>query len=149
MCAIARGATGEPIARNDVAVCVLDRLASRRGHLLVIAERHVEALGDLGWRDYVAMQRLAWEASRALEAVFRPVRLYVAMLGSREETAKSFPHLHLHVVPLDDGGHDDRPAKVFTWDRVHVYDDDEASAIIASLRAVWRRAEGSDPSPPV
>ena len=40
----------------------------------------------------------------------------------------SFPHAHVHVIPLPDGDERDRPAAVFTWSNgVYMYEDDEAS----------------------
>lgn len=140
MCAIAAGASGPIVAENEHATCVLDRLGARPGHLVVSLRRHVEHLSELGWEEYAGLQRLAWEAARALEETQRPARVYIAMLGSRAPTGKSFPHLHAHVVPLEDGGASDRPAAVFSWDAVVVYDDVEAAALVERLREAMARA---------
>lgn len=139
MCAIANGASGPIIAENDHATCVLDRLAARPGHLLVALRRHVERFAELEWNEVASLQRLAWQAARALEATHAPARVYVAMLGASRPNGKSFPHVHTHVVPLADGGPADRPATVFTWDSVVVYDDDEAHALAARLRDAFPR----------
>jgi diadenosine tetraphosphate (Ap4A) HIT family hydrolase len=130
------------LAEGRHAVVVLDRYATRRGHVLVVLRRHAEAVADLAWDEYADVQRLAWEASRALTRVLSPKRVFVAALGSPVRLPMSFPHHHVHVIPLFDGGEEDRPAAVLTWTRgVFVYDPDEVSELAASLRGAWERAE--------
>ena len=142
-CRLARD--GEPIVANEHATAVLDRFASRPGHVLVMLRRHEERIAALAWPEYEAMQRLAWEVSRAIEAALAPVRIYVAALGSTAPLATSFPHVHLHVVPLYDGGEADRPANVFTWAHgALVFEDDrEERALLAKLREAMPRTDRS------
>jgi diadenosine tetraphosphate (Ap4A) HIT family hydrolase len=136
MCSIA--ARAERLAENEHAIAVLARFAVRRGHLLIVAREHVEAVERLSEREWLAMSRLAWQASVAAAKVLAPVRTYVAALGSVAPIATSFPHVHQHVVPLYDGGEADRPAEVFTWRHgVFVYEDGEAEALAGTLRAAW------------
>lgn len=141
MCA----ATAEPLLRgllasNAAAVAMLDRFAARPGHVVVVLRRHVESLAALPWDEYAAVQRLAWEAAQALTRALSPVRVYVAALGSARRIAISFPHHHVHVVPLTDGGERDRPSEVLTWSHgVLVYDPGEMEEWTARLRAAWPR----------
>jgi diadenosine tetraphosphate (Ap4A) HIT family hydrolase len=122
MCELAREA--EVIASSEHAVAILDRYAARPGHVLVILRRHEERL--LAWPEYEAMHRLAWRVNAALDAVLAPRRIYIAALGSAAPLATSFPHVHLHVIPLADGGELDRPANVFTWvNGVYIFEDAE------------------------
>lgn len=113
MCEVAHDA--EPIASSEHAIAVLDRYACRPGHVLVVLRRHAERIAALPWHEYAAMQRLAWEVAGAIETVLAPRRIYIAALGSAVPLATSFPHVHLHVIPLADGGDVDRPANVLTW----------------------------------
>ena len=128
------------LAENEVAVAMLDRFATRRGHVVVVLRRHAEAIAELPWEEYAAVQRLAWEASRALTTALAPVRVYVAALGATRRIATSFPHHHVHVIPLMDGGEIDRPASVLTWaNGVHVYEAGEMAALSERLRDAWPR----------
>jgi diadenosine tetraphosphate (Ap4A) HIT family hydrolase len=139
MCAICGGFV-PLVAENEHAVCALDRLAARPGHLLVVVKRHAERVAELGWEEWSAVQRLAWEAAQALERALAPARVYVAALGSARPSARTFPHVHVHVVPLTDGGEADRPSEVFTWRHgVLVYEPGEAESVGAELRAAWPR----------
>jgi histidine triad (HIT) family protein len=114
-----------PIAASEHAVAVLDRYACRPGHVLVILRRHAERIAALPWSEYEAMQRLAWEVAGAVETVFAPRRIYIAALGSAIPLATSFPHVHLHVIPLVDGGEVDRPASVLTWaNGMYIFESD-------------------------
>lgn len=142
-CAMCAAIAGQPRARevlaeNGAAAAMLDRFAARPGHVLIVLRRHVESVAALGWDEYAAVQRLAWEASRALTAALSPARVYVAALGATRRIATSFPHHHVHVIPLSDGGESDRPAQVLTWSNgVHVYEPGERAAWAERIRAAW------------
>jgi histidine triad (HIT) family protein len=128
------------LASSAAAVALLDRFAARPGHVVVVLRRHVESLAVLPWDEYAAVQRLAWEAAQALTAVLAPRRIYVAALGSASRIAISFPHHHVHVVPLTDGGEEDKPADVLTWRHgIFVYEAGEMDAWADRLRAAWPR----------
>ena len=135
MCALAAGAP--VLAATEHAVAVLDRYAARPGHVLVVLRRHEETLAALAWDEFASLQRLVWEVARALEATLAPRRLYVAALGSAVPLATSFPHVHVHVIPLADGTEVDRPAAVFTWAHgMYVFESaDEEAALLTRLRA--------------
>ena len=139
MCSLAHGEEdGLVVHRTENAVVVLDRFASSRGHLLVVLNDHHEDLMQLEWPLYQAVQRLAWEATRALQAVLAPRRIYVAALGSPAQIAKSYPHLHLHVVPIFETGDAARPARVFSWTQgVWIYEAHEARTLAAQLADNW------------
>ena len=142
MCAVSAAPRGL-LASNAAAVAVLDRFAARPGHVVVVLRRHVESLASLPWDEYAAVQRLAWEAAQALTRALAPRRLYVAALGSASRIAISFPHHHVHVLPLAGGGEEDRPAEVLTWRHgIHVYEAGEFEEWAERLRAAWpERAE--------
>jgi len=139
MCALADGHDQKLLVKRCAgATVVLDRFAARRAHLLVVLDRHAEKVGELDWPAWEKLQRAAWEASRALEAVLKPKRIYVAALGAARALEKSWPHLHLHLVPLDDEGEAARPARVFSWsEALHGYEPGEAEALAQALRDVW------------
>lgn len=152
MCDLARRRDGAEqnalrIRDDEQAVVVLDRYASTRGHLLVILRRHVERTTDLSLRTYLDVQRLVFEANVALEKLFAPPRIYTATLGSPSATtsappAMSFPHLHVHVLPIYEDGEGARPAAVFSWtSNVWLYDEGEAEQIASDLRAAWPSVE--------
>jgi diadenosine tetraphosphate (Ap4A) HIT family hydrolase len=125
MCTLARADDAVALASNAHAVAILDRYAARPGHALVILRRHEEHLVALDREEAAALNELGWAVARAIDRALAPRRIYVAALGSAAPLATSFPHVHLHVVPLADGGEADRPAEVFTWAHgVYVFDDD-------------------------
>jgi diadenosine tetraphosphate (Ap4A) HIT family hydrolase len=50
----------------------------------------------------------------------------------------SFPHFHIHVLPVYDTDARARPAHVLSWSAgVLVYEDAEAAALAERLRAAW------------
>jgi diadenosine tetraphosphate (Ap4A) HIT family hydrolase len=143
MCALAAGHPPdlEILAEGPFAIAVLDRLATRRGHVLVVLRRHAERIGEMPWSEYADVQRLAWEAACALERALQPRRVFVAALGSAARLPMSFPHHHVHVLPLFDGGEGDRPSEVLTWRHgVWLYSPEESRDLADSLRRAWGEA---------
>jgi len=58
----------------------------------------------------------------------------------------SFPHFHIHVLPVYDTDERARPAHVFSWSAgVLVYEDDEAHALSERLREAWERGRPTRP----
>ena len=137
MCAIASGEHDPELVvqRSDAGVIVVDRFAATRGHVMVVLPEHVEHVARLEWERYAALQRLAWEAARALDVLLKPRRIFVAALGASALLSKTFPHLHLHVVPVYEDGEQSRPANVFSWSHgVWVYEEGEGAALASDLR---------------
>ena len=145
MCSLVTDATPLRVHEDPLAVVVLDRYASTRGNLLVILREHVERVTELPLAKYLELQRIVYEAERAVERVLAPRRVYTAILGSPRATpdgpdppAMSFPHLHVHVIPVHEDGDAARPAAVFSWSAgVWLYDTGEAEALATALRSVW------------
>jgi diadenosine tetraphosphate (Ap4A) HIT family hydrolase len=137
LCGLAAGGALR-VAENSEAVVLLDEYPRRRGHLLVVLRRHLEDASALPWSSWAAVQRLAWESMQALGQALSPLRVYVAALGSPSALPTSFPHLHVHVVPLHHGDERDRPANVFTFEGgVLRYPPGAGEALAAHLRHVW------------
>ncbi len=131
-------AYGAVVAGGPTYVALLDRFGSRVGHAIVIAKEHVEETTRLGWPTYAELQRLAYDATTAIERVLSPARTFVAVLGASAQLPMSFPHFHVHVLPVYETGDGARPAHVFSWSAgVLVYEDDEARELAARLRAAW------------
>jgi diadenosine tetraphosphate (Ap4A) HIT family hydrolase len=145
MCALARSEPGSLVLmQSEHAVAVLDRFGNQPGHLLVIARNHIERATELAWPLYADVQKLAWEANHAVERVLSPKRVFIAALGAAAPLPMTFPHYHLHVIPVYEDDERARPATVFSWTSgVVVYDDSEASKLCAALRAAWPNSDES------
>jgi histidine triad (HIT) family protein len=141
MCALVDGgAAPPPIVENRHALVLLDRFACRYGHVMVIPKKHVERISDLDWEVFSDVQRLAFEASRAVDVCFEPARVFTATLGAAVELPMTYSHYHVHVIPVQDTDERARPARVLSWSEgVVVYDDDEAARIHQRLTDCWPR----------
>ena len=141
MCALTRG-RGEPgpIAESRHAVVLLDRFASRYGHLMVVLREHVERPTDLSWEVYADVQRLVFEAIRTVDACFAPARVFTASLGAAVELPMTYSHYHVHVIPVYETDERARPARVLSWSEgVVMYDDDEALQLRQRVASAWPR----------
>jgi len=94
---------------------------------------------ELAWPQYAALQWLAYAASYSLEQVLKPERVFSAVLGRANPIATSYPHLHIHVLPIQETDERARPARVFSWSEgIFVYESEaEADALARELRAAW------------
>jgi diadenosine tetraphosphate (Ap4A) HIT family hydrolase len=144
MCLLASGGgSPEPVWETQQAVVLLDRFGSRPGHLMVIAKDHIQDLTDLSVDAYLDFQRLAHDAACALEGALAPTRIFVASLGAPQAVPMSFPHFHLHVIPLFESDERARPARVFSWtDGVVLYEDDAAERLVRKIRAHFQPSCG-------
>jgi histidine triad (HIT) family protein len=146
MCALVRRSNEsfELLRESEHGVALLDRFGSREGHIIVISRRHVEDTSQLPWETYSDLQRLAYEASAALRRAFNPARIFIAILGASTELPMSFPHFHIHVLPVYETDERARPAFVFSWSAgVLVYEDREARELAERLRSAWEGAKVS------
>lgn len=136
-CALARGVLPRRVVvERDGVWVLLERFAVRRGHLVVVPEEHATGVAQLSSARWAAIQQLAWRATVAVERALSPRRTFVASLGTVEDVPTSFPHVHVHVLPVFEAGADARPSSVLSWGPgVFVYDDDEADDLVAALRA--------------
>lgn len=141
LCALVRRARegSNLIAETEHGIALLDRFASRPGHVIVVSRRHVERTTALGHAAYVELQGLAYDACIAVERCLNPVRTFVAVLGASESVPMSFPHFHIHVLPVYETGEAARPANVFSWTTagIVIYDDAEARELVHRLKSNW------------
>ena len=142
MCALAQGHADLPfVAQSRHAVVLLDRFACRYGHLMVIPRQHEEHLSQLPWDVFSDVQRLTYEAAQAIDACFKPVRVFTATLGAAVELPMTYSHYHMHVIPVYETDERARPARVLSWSEgVVVYDDAEAGELCSRLSQRWPRA---------
>jgi len=137
LCDAAAADHGLTIATTEEAVVVLTPYPRFWGHLLVISRAHVLTFTDLPDATWATMNTLTLRAARLLESTLAPTRCYVASLGvARDDLPMSFPHIHLHVIPVDDDAL--RPADVFTWRHgVMEAEAEEWEGLAERLRAAW------------
>lgn len=146
LCAVCERDAADVILETPWAQVRLDRFGCTDAHLMVVPLEHVEHGTDLSWEQYAHLQWLAHQASAVLQAEFAPRRVFVASLGASKPLAQSFPHFHVHVIPVY---HDDeraRPAHVLSWSSgVTIYGDEYARELVARLRRAFaaRVSEGA------
>lgn len=141
MCALANGAARAMlVAESTHGSVLLDRFGCRFGHLLVVAKQHVERASSLEWTVYADLQRLVFDATHVIDAIFKPARVFTATLGAAVELPQTYAHYHVHVIPVYETDERARPARVLSWSEgVVVYEDAEAEALCRQLIDAWPR----------
>ena len=98
MCAQDRGVDnvfGLSVFVGEHAEAILQRRGFRRGYVIVIhrGARHVTEPTELSDVDAAGYWHEVLTVARAIEVVYRPLKLNLMMLGNQ------LPHLHTHIVP--------------------------------------------------
>jgi diadenosine tetraphosphate (Ap4A) HIT family hydrolase len=139
LCALAHGkAQPQPLVETKHAVVLLDRFARRIGHLLVITKVHLEDVLDVDWETHREVQRLVFEARRALCRALSPVQVYACTLGATAHVPMSFAHHHTHVIPVFERDERARPARVLSWSEgVVMYSLAEAEDLRRKILDNW------------
>ncbi|HEY5960694.1 MAG TPA: HIT domain-containing protein [Polyangiaceae bacterium] len=139
LCVLCSGAASpKPLAETDRAVVLIDRFARRPGHLLVVTRAHLEGVLEIDWQTHLDVQRLVYQARRALWRSLSPVQVYACTFGATASIPMSFAHHHVHVIPVFERDERARPARVLSWSEgVVVYDDVEAESLRRTILAAW------------
>jgi len=143
MCALAALPRSRPevLAESEHGLVLLDRFGSTEGHVLVIAKQHLVDTAELPWPLYSELQRLNYEACCAVRRAFAPARVFSAIFGASSDLPMSFPHFHIHALPVYESDERARPANVFSWTAgVFVYDEDDVIRLSSALKAAWPSA---------
>jgi ATP adenylyltransferase len=99
-CRIRDGEESERVlVRSERSFVVLNRFPYSPGHLLIVPNRHVGEIEDLGDEESLDLQRLLQRAVRALREEAEPHGFNIGMNLGRVAGAGLPDHLHWHVVP--------------------------------------------------
>jgi diadenosine tetraphosphate (Ap4A) HIT family hydrolase len=114
------------VAELDWSVMRLARNQWCAGWSVVILKLHASELFELGDSELCGFWRDVASAARALQAVYRPVKINYAVMGTL------CPHIHCHLLPRFQT-HDPH-APLNMNEREVVLDDTEYQRIIGDLR---------------
>ncbi|MDP9321760.1 MAG: HIT family protein [Chloroflexota bacterium] len=132
-CRIASGELpGNVVYRDARAVAFLDRNPLLLGHTLVVPVAHVATLDDLA-PDLIGP--LFEVVRRTSVAVQRALQADGSFVAVNTRVSQSVPHVHVHVVPRNEGDGLFSPRLV--WRRRSYGSDDEAADHAARIRAAF------------
>ena len=87
------------VARGRTAFVILNLFPYNSGHLMVVPNRHVAALGALDREELTELMLLTARAERVLTEVYQPHGLNVGVNIGKAAGAGVADHLHVHLVP--------------------------------------------------
>jgi histidine triad (HIT) family protein len=127
---------GRFVWRDDDVVAFLPIALLAPGHTLVVPVEPVDHWIDLDPALSARLWQVAQTISRALDAIYRPVKVGVLVVG------EEVPHAHVHLVPFTDlrqmsfAHQDTNPSPTAL--------DEQADALRAELRAAGHAAHVPD-----
>jgi diadenosine tetraphosphate (Ap4A) HIT family hydrolase len=138
LCALNLNPLGIEYRLDETQHCIafLPQYARQWGHVMILFREHLTSYRDLSDEQWASANALALKAAQAAEKVLHPVRCYIASLGAAVEHPMTFPHLHLHMVPVYSTT--DTPSSIFTTrDGVLTAETHEWAALHKELREAW------------
>lgn len=87
------------VYRGRVSFVIANKFPYNNGHLMVVPDRHVPRLADLGPEELVEFIQLTQLAERVLTGVYDPHGLNLGLNLGKAAGAGVLDHLHMHVVP--------------------------------------------------
>lgn len=112
-------------------VAFLDINPVVHGHLLLVLRREIQSLDELSTQERAEMG-LYQAALCACVKEALAVPAASVLVNDGPEAGQIVPHVHVHVIPRAAGG------KGLDFSSGPGYDEGEAEAVIARLRAAWR-----------
>ncbi len=85
------------VAEDDKYIAFLDIFPNAKGHTLVVPKQEVDKIFDLSEQAYLDLMQFARKVAKAQEQVFTGAkRIGMAVVGLE------VPHVHVHLIPLND-----------------------------------------------
>jgi ATP adenylyltransferase len=100
-CVFCGATTEEPlvVARGAAVFVILNLYPYNSGHLMVVPNRHVASLAQLGAEELSELMAFVQRAEIALNEVYQPQGINVGLNLGRAAGAGIADHLHIHLVP--------------------------------------------------
>jgi len=91
------------LMRQKQGFVMMNKCPYNSGHLLVIPNRHVPDLRDLGDEELLSLQRMLNHCLEVLDGLYHPDGFNIGMNLGRSAGAGIEEHLHYHIVPRWNG----------------------------------------------
>lgn len=91
------------IVENDLARAIPDRSPVRPGHTLIVPKRHVETIFEATEEEVLAFRDLLLRMKEILDEDHSPGGYRIGINAGRA-AGQSVMHLHIHLVPMGEGG---------------------------------------------
>lgn len=78
---------------------ILNTFPYTSGHIMVVANRHINSLGDIGEDEGKELIRMITDAEYALDSTYHPDGINLGVNRGEAAGAGIIGHLHFHIVP--------------------------------------------------
>ena len=87
---------------NDLAVWIEDGYPISPGHSLIIPRRHIASLFEATAEEWLAIRELLHQAEATINNEYGPAG-YNLGVNDGEVAGQTVPHLHIHLIPRNNG----------------------------------------------
>jgi len=129
---VAGGLPGHVVHRDQRVLAFLDASPLMFGHVLVVPIAHADTLDDLGPELIGPLFAVVQRMSIAVQQALGAGGSFVAI---NTRTSQSVPHVHVHVVPRNEGDGLFSPRPI--WKRRTYASDDQAAEYAQKLRIAY------------
>ena len=116
---------------------VLSEYPRTWGQTMTLLNSHVTSVSEITKEEWSELTENTRIMAVILETVLKPLRCYVASLGSVDNLPNTCPHIHFNVIPIYNTA--DKPSGIFTWEQgVVSADEKEWKELFEKLRSEWK-----------
>lgn len=116
---------------------VLSEYPRTWGQTMVLLNSHKTTISEITKEEWEELTENTRAAAVVLESVLKPLRCYIASLGSTENLPNTCPHIHFNVIPIYNSS--DTPSGIFTWEQgVVSAEKEEWIELFNKLKYEWK-----------
>jgi len=93
LCKIVKNKLEEFIYEDKIAVVLLSKFQTSKGHIIVLPKIHHKSIDEISENDYLHIQKLIKKYNKKINKNFKPQKIYILLLAEEVE------HIHFHLIP--------------------------------------------------
>ena len=115
VCSILNSDSNYILNKGKYSTTVLSKYPRTWGQTMILLNSHKTVVSEVSKEEWNELTENSRKVSVILENVLKPLRCYIASLGSIENLPNTCPHIHFNVIPIYKA--EDKPSEIFTWEK--------------------------------
>jgi diadenosine tetraphosphate (Ap4A) HIT family hydrolase len=116
---------------------VLSEYPRSWGQTMILLNSHKTSVSEVTKEEWEELTENTRKAAVVIENTLKPLRCYIASLGSTENLPNTCPHLHFNLQPIYNAS--DKPDTIFSWkEGVYTAEEGEWTNLVGKLKKGWK-----------
>ncbi|MGZ4035399.1 MAG: HIT family protein, partial [Bacteroidia bacterium] len=124
--------------KGEHTTTILSQYPRTWGQTMILLNSHKISVSEITKEEWIELTEKTRMAAVILETTLKPLRCYIASLGSVENLPNTCPHIHFNVIPIYNST--DTPSGIFTWEQgVIAANENEWNDLFDRLKLEWKK----------